>query len=110
MTGPKMLPLAAPLDLKIYIAFLCDDPTLSLQADLEATAQWTDENQLCIAFEKCLVLHLGFCNPRTSYFTGQIEIQSVNLVRDLGVVMQHDLKFHEHCAKVVRTASCISKS
>ncbi len=81
---------------------------MPLQEDVEATAQWTDENQLRIAFEKCSVLHLGFCNPKTHYFISQTEIQSVNSVRDLGVIMQHDLKFHEHCAKVIRTASTIS--
>ncbi len=60
---------------------------------MEATAQWSDENQLRIAFEKCLVLHLEICNPRTRYFIGQTEIQSANSVRDLGVIMQHVQSF-----------------
>ncbi len=95
-------------DLKIYIAFLRNDTTLPLQIDIQSVVEWTDEYQLRIAFEKSLVLHLGFCNPRTQYFAGQTEIQSVNSIRDLGVIIQHDLKFHEHCAKVVRSSSIMA--
>ncbi len=95
-------------DLKIYIAFLRNDPTLPFQQDIDETVAWTDENQLRIAFEKCQVLHLGYSNPKTHYFIGQQEVESVNSIRDLGVIMQHDLKFHEHCAKVVRSASQMS--
>ncbi len=37
-----------------------------------------------------------------------MEIQSVNSARDLGIIVSQDLKFHEHCAKIVRSTSIMS--
>ncbi len=95
-------------DLKVYVALMRNDTTFPLQLDIHEIFDWTDESQLSIAFEKCFILHLGTANPRVSYTFGHSDIQSVNSIRDLGVILQHDLKFHEHCAKVVRSSSIMS--
>ena len=44
---------------------------------------------------KCNVLHLGTSQQRTYYLCGTA-IQSALSVRDLGVTIDEDLKFHEH--------------
>ena len=54
------------------------------------------------------VLHLGATEQRT-YFLCGIAIQPAQSVRDLGVVIDQDLKFHEHTSLVTNAnkANCV---
>ena len=53
---------------------------------------------------KCNVLHLGTTNQYT-YFLCGTAIQPVQSVRDLEVVIDQDLKFHEHTSLVTNKAN-----
>ena len=44
--------------------------------------------------QKCQVLHLGTCNPKFSYVLGSFPIPHASQVKDLGVIIDSNLKFH----------------
>jgi hypothetical protein len=46
------------------------------------------------------VLHLGYRNPKHQYVFGNQNIPSVSSMRDLGVVMTDNMKFHEHIENI----------
>ena len=56
--------------------------------------------------KKCKVLHVGYNNMWASYFIGntEIEIQSTDEERDLGVIVHKSLKVSSQCNKVVKEA------
>ena len=54
---------------------------------------------------KCL--HLGTSHQQHDYYLGSTTIRSVLSVRDLGVTIDEDLKFHEHTLFVINKANHI---
>ena len=58
-----------------------------------------------IAFDKCNILHIGQQQNRQNYFFGNTVIPISRSVRDLGVIVSDDLKFHEHINNIVKKAS-----
>ncbi len=97
-------------DCKIYMPILHGDSNAKgiFQADINRVAEWAHNMQLQIAFSKSCILHIGLKNPGEIYYFGNFEIPSVNRVKDLGVTVQSDLKFHEHCVNVVQSASVMA--
>ena len=55
--------------------------------------------------QKCKVLHLGHKNTNQEYLLGGSVLESISSERDLGVIVQNDLKVSEQCSKVVKTAN-----
>ncbi len=66
--------------------------------------KWSDIWQLSIASKKCAVLSLGHKNPVRSYSIDGDNLESVRSFRDLGVVIDNDLKLMEHCNIVTAKA------
>ena len=54
---------------------------------------------------KCKVMYLGVSNDNAGYFMDNRQSQAVVDERDLGIVMQNNLKVSKQCAKVVGTAN-----
>jgi hypothetical protein len=63
--------------------------------------------QLQLALGKCSVLHMGRRNSaqKPSYELGQVELANCDSMRDLGVIIDPELKFSLHCATVAKRAS-----
>ena len=78
-----------------------------MQVDLEAMADWSASWQLPFNLKKCKVLHLGRCNPRQQYFLQDAPISEVSEERDLGVIIDEELKFRKHAATAVSKANQI---
>jgi len=55
---------------------------------------WTTSNGLSLNTAKCKVLHLGANNKKYSYHLAHNPILSTNQIRDLGVIIDSNLKFH----------------
>jgi ribonuclease P/MRP protein subunit RPP40 len=55
--------------------------------------------------EKCKVVHFGRKNPCEKYSLSGTDLQVVDEERDLGVIVQNDLKVSLQCTKVVNTAN-----
>ena len=78
---------------------------LTLQEDLENLHHWSEKSQLPFNTGKCKVGHLGHNNPCYQYRINGQKLQTVEEEKDLGVVIDNELKFHKHFAAVVKKAN-----
>ena len=91
-------------DSKLYHCFKKDsEEAISLQEDLTRVFEWAEKWQLKLSLPKCEVLHLGHGNQRYVYRLGNADLRATESIRDLGVQVSTDLKYHRHidniCAK-----------
>ena len=75
-----------------------------VQLDLNCLSGWSWKCKLKFNVSKCNVLHLRATEQYT-YFLCGIVIQPTQPVRDLGVMIDQDLKFHEHTSLVTNKAN-----
>ena len=94
-------------DAKIFRSVHLRDETsnLMIQEDLESLYRWSERWQLPFNTGKCKVLHLGHNNPCYQYKMNGQKLQKVDDEKDLGVVIDSQLKFHKHTAAVVKKAN-----
>ena len=91
-------------DIKIFRCIRIHEDYAQLQLDLNCLSGWSWKCKLKFNVSKCNVLHLGATEQHT-YFLCGIVIQPAQPVRDLGVVIDQDLKFHEHTSLVTNKAN-----
>ena len=94
-------------DSKLYRAVRHPGDVLSLQADLDAAARWSDEWQLTFNVGKCKVLHVGRQVLKQDYHLRGTPLQAVTEEKDLGVFVDAKLKFRKQAAAAVSKASQI---
>ena len=75
-----------------------------IQLDLNCLSGLSWKCKLNFNVSKCNVLHLGATEQHT-YFLCGIVIQPAQPVRDLVVVIDQNLKFHEHTSLVTNKAN-----
>ena len=92
-------------DTKIYSVIDWLNPIFILQDGIDKCVQWSEVWQLSFNFSKCKILHLGRLNPKLSYTMAGNVLEEVSEERDLGVVIDGNLKFHSHSAAVVNKAN-----
>ena len=61
-----------------------------------------------MAIEKCSVLHVGHTNPCRVYDIDGVEFPSIDVVRDLGVLVSRDMKFAAHINNIAQKAFVVS--
>ena len=81
-------------DLKIYCCVNDQSDSASLQRDIDSILNWATKNRLSFNDKKCQVLHLGFNNSKFSYFLGSTRLSQCSEVKDLGIIVDSNLKFH----------------
>ena len=92
-------------DTKIYSSISRANPISSLQDDINACIEWSVMWQLPFNISKCKILHIGQFNPRYCYNMDGMDIVKVNEEKDLGVLIDCNLKFHSQCSAVVNKAN-----
>ena len=75
-----------------------------LQLGLDKLDDWAHEWQLSIAINKCSVLHIGKGNPRHNYSLQSVLLKDANEATDLGITIDHKLRFASHYASIVKKA------
>lgn len=93
-------------DTKVYCRV--PQPQLSalpLQHDLDALVEWSERWLLKFNVSKCKVMHVGSRNPCLTYSLQGTTIDTVLSEKDLGIIMDRQLKFHEQAAAVVAKAT-----
>ena len=78
-------------DLKLY-----GTPGHQLQIDLNKILDWSSKNGMVINERKCEVIHFGKNNSHFKYSIGSFNLNSKNLIKDLGILIDSKLKFVEH--------------
>jgi hypothetical protein len=91
-------------DLKIYTELShCNQNLLQLQLDL--IQHWSQTWQMTISHSKCNILTIGHSRDHNQYFIDTNRIAKVEFTRDLGVTVDHELKFHSHINNIVQQAN-----
>ena len=85
-------------DVKIYMKNGADQ--LLVQNDINTIVNFFSDHQLSINIKKCVVLRLGASNPELPYYVNGAKIDSVNEISDLGVIVDRNLTFSQHCSHI----------
>ena len=83
------------------------DQVASMRNDLKELFKWSEEWLMMFNADKCKVIHFGARNENSSYELG-IECLAVSEAeRDLGIIIDADLKVSKQCVKAATTANCV---
>ena len=93
-------------DIKLYSSVDISLPINSLHVALDLIVEWANIWQLPINASKCNVLHLGsrFVQSSAEYFIKQQKIVRLSEVRDLGILLDDDLRFKHHISQITTKA------
>jgi len=92
-------------DTKLFHCTKTAQQQQQLQDDLNKLTQWSEEWQLLFNENKCKVMHLGRNNQHKEYKMNKTTLEAVNEEKDLGVIIDNKLLFHNHVATAVNKAS-----
>ena len=92
-------------DLKIYCRISCPDDMIKLQADLDRLQLWATQNKMDFNPLKTKVLRIGKYEIPPEYKLNHHQLEVVHEIKDLGIVVDHRLKFDAQCLSVARRAS-----
>jgi hypothetical protein len=80
-------------DTKLCHRALTVGDQLRLQNDLNKLVEWADKWQMNFNVDKCTVVHLGCHNREYNYTMGGNQLAEVEQQRDLGIIINKDLKW-----------------
>ena len=92
-------------DTKLFTSVASKQDIERLQQDLVNICRWSKEWLMLFNKDKCKVMHIGLNNPQIEYTMDGLKLEEINEERDLGIIMQNDLKCTKQCAKAVNTAN-----
>ena len=78
-----------------------------MQNGLNNLEEWSKKWQLPFNESKCKVLHFGYNNEKRDYTMNDHRLEAVRFERDLGVIVDDELKFHMHTATATKKANQI---
>jgi len=94
-------------DTKIYRSVSTLHDHEDFQHDLDNLCHWADTWQMAFNSGKCKVLHIGSRNPGFDYSMQGDTLEAVVSEKDLGVTVDHQLKFDQHIENQVNKANKI---
>ena len=98
-------------DTKLFSNSDNEEFRMKIQKDLDNLIQWADRWQLRFNAEKCHTLHLGYGNQYHQYCMKKqnsdekVKLNPSVVEKDLGVLVDKDLKFTQHIESQVKKAN-----
>ena len=92
-------------DAKVYSRVKRPDGQSSVQVDLDALGDWSSRWLLPFNVAKCKVMHLGPAVPQPPHRLNGVPLQEVDREKDLGIIVDQELKFHQQTAAAAAKAS-----
>ena len=92
-------------DTKVYRSVSNPSHIQELQLDIDSVVQWSDTWQLPFNEAKCRCMHIGPGNQQHTYMLRGNVLQSTINEKDLGVVIDPDLKFRKQAASAASKAT-----
>ena len=87
---------------KIFNSICSSEDNRKLQCDLDKLSDWAEKWQLYFNTDKCKSFHIGRTNKRQVYQMNGNSLDQVMEEKDLGVIIDHELKFHQQTAASVK--------
>mgnify|MGYP003422120574 FL=1 len=78
-----------------------------LQDDLMNLCKWSDDWMMLFNADKCKVMHFGYNSTEADYKIYDKNLDVTKEERDLGIIIQNDLKCRLQCIKAVNTANIV---
>ena len=82
---------------KIGRAVATEDELQLLRDDFKILAKWAIDWQMLFNVEKCVVMYIGTNNKLNSYNMNNATLKTVDVERDLGVIINKNGKYSEQC-------------
>jgi len=92
-------------DTKIYHTVYSDEDVSALQSDLYNLVEWSEQWQMLFNADKCKFMHMGFNNNLVQYDMNDVKLECVSEEKDLGVIINEDLKCEKQCSEAARKAN-----
>ena len=92
-------------DTKLVARVRSEEDRERLRQDLIELFKWSKDWQMLFNLEKCAVMHFGFANEGMEVRLGDKVLSAQKSERDLGVIMQSDLKVNKQCSKAANEAN-----
>ena len=93
-------------DIKLYHSIKSENDILLLQEDINKLYSWLSTWLLNFSIPKCKILRIGKSTlPAQFYTLNGISLDRVSDMRDLGIIVDGQLKFHAHTTHVVSKAN-----
>ena len=94
-------------DTKLVGRVTTEDQVSSMRKDLNELYKWSEDWLMLFNAEKCKVIHFGGANAKSSYELGGECLTASEAERDLGVIVDRNLKVSKQCVKAAATASSV---
>lgn len=93
-------------DLKIYRVIKSESDCILLQQDLNRLSEWCALNDMNLNIDKCKVMKFYKKKNITlyEYKIGDSILESVDVIKDLGVIFDKDLNFNDHVNYITNKA------
>ena len=92
-------------DTKIFCVVRTSEDYSVLQHDLDLLYEWSIHWQLKFNILKCKHMHLGLMHRYGPYYLDGTVIDNIDSYKDLGIILDHQLKFHLHITEVAAKAN-----
>ena len=92
-------------DTKLFHCIKSPNNVRELQKDIDALFCWSKQWFLSFNINKCKVLRLGTHHHQIPYTLNGTIIENVDCIRDLIILIDTQLKFHQQTSKVVQKAN-----
>ena len=77
------------------------------QQGLNSLMKWSQDWQMEFNVDKCHIMHIGNKNKEFKYTMGNQELQASEFEKDIGVLIQRNLRPSLQCAKAAKTANAL---
>ena len=94
-----------PDEVKYNLCKLFPNEVNKMQMDLKSLQSWSHKWQLPFNAAKCKVMHFGYSNPKRTYEMNNVILETSDHEKDLGVIIDDNLKFHVHTAAAIKKAN-----
>ena len=84
-----------------------EDDQKTFQEGLDSLMKWSQDWQMDFNVDKCHIMHIGQGNNEYKYTMGGKELQESEFEKDIGVIVQRNLRPSLQCAKAAKTANAI---
>ena len=92
-------------DTKLVARVGSEEDRERLRQDLIELFKWSEDWQMLFNLDKCAVMHFGFANEGMEVRLGDKVLGAQKSERDLGVIVQNDLKVDKQCSKAANEAN-----